>query len=217
MARICKNYYLMSWVMELIEKERFDTIHFIYRTVGHTNFGPDTLFSSIAKKKTFYNSGVFCITMLHHITQLYATSSFFTSRLMKHWKAALEQKYSVILGNTELHDILISKKSGKVTFVNRKQCFDGDYTMHNYKYNCKKPLFTVSLYEPFQLTAEKGCQLSEQHRRYIKQDVPWYVIPVFLNQQYQNPVSAVVVVAHSLPDASHGKNRQCTYPGCNGS
>ena len=215
MARICKNYYLMSWVMELIEKERFDTIHFIYRTVGHTNFGPDTLFSSIAK-----NVLQFWYILLWNATPYYSAvcnQFFFYIQTNKTLESSLGTKYSVIPGNTELHGILISKTSGKVTFVNRKQCFDGDYTMHNYKYNCKKPLFTVSLYEPFQLTAEKGCQLSEQHRRHIKQDVPWYVIPVFLNQQYQNPVSAVVVVAHSLPDASHGKNRQCTYPGCNGS
>ena len=155
--------------------------------------------------------------MLHHFIQQYATSFIFTSRLMKHWKAALEQKYSVIPGITEMHDILISKKSGKVGFAHRKQCFDGEYTMHNYKYNCKQPLSTVSPYEPGQLSAEKVRQLSEQHRRYIKQDVPRYVVPVFLNQQSQNPVSAVVGVAHSLRDASQSKKRQCTYPGCNGS
>ena len=79
------------------------------------------------------------------------------------------------------------------------------HAMHNYKYNCKQPLSTVSPYKPGQLSAEKVCQLSEQHRRYIKQDVPRYVVPVFLNQQSQNPVSVVIGVAHSLCDASQSE------------
>lgn len=52
--------------------------------------------------------------MLHSIAQQYATSLVFTSRLMQHWKAALEQKYSAVPGITDMHDIMVSKKSGKV-------------------------------------------------------------------------------------------------------
>ena len=64
-ARICKNQYLVGWAVELVEKNRFDSIRFFYLTVGHTKFAPDKLFSCIAK--TFYNSDVYCIEMLGHI------------------------------------------------------------------------------------------------------------------------------------------------------
>ena len=71
-ARICKNQYPVAWTMELVESKRFDTVRFVHLTVGHTKFAPDNLFASIAK--TFYNSDVFCIKMLDHIIQQYATS-----------------------------------------------------------------------------------------------------------------------------------------------
>ena len=123
-ARICKNQYLVAWTVELVEKKMFDSVRFIYLTVGHTKFAPDHLFSSIAK--TFYNSDVFCIEMLHSIAQKYATSLVFTSRLMQHWKTALEQKYTAIPGITEMRDILVSKKAGKVNVAHRRLCFDGE-------------------------------------------------------------------------------------------
>ena len=126
-VRICKNQYLVAWAMELVEKKRFDSVRFIYLTVGHTKFAPDQLFSSIAK--TFYNSDVLFIEMLHHITQEYATSLVFTSRLMQHWKTALEQKYTAIPGITEMHDISVSKlRLGKTTVTQRRVCCNGEYT-----------------------------------------------------------------------------------------
>lgn len=176
-------------------------VRFIYLTVGHTKFAPDILFSYIAK--TFYNPDVFCMEMLHHIQQ-YATSLVFTSRLMQHWKTALEQKFSAIPGITEMHDIFVSKKSGEVTIEHRRRCFDGEYTtLCNYKYNSKQPLPSLSPYEPVQLSAEKERQLSEQHRRYIKQDVPHYKLPTFL-EHTQDPVAAPSV--HS--DTRQKKKRQ---------
>ena len=160
-ARICKNQYLVAWTMELVESKRFDTVRFVYLTVGHTKFAPDNLFASIAK--TFYNSDVFCIEMLDHIVQQYATSLMFTPRLMKHWKKSLEQKYSTIPGITEMRDILV--KSGKV--YQRRVCFNGEYTpLRNYKYNPKQTLSAPSSYEPVELSAEKAARkrhLSEKN------------------------------------------------------
>ena len=52
----------------------------------------------------------------------------FTSRLILHWKAALELKYPAVLGITGMHDILLSKKSGKVVISYRDTCFNGEYT-----------------------------------------------------------------------------------------
>ena len=124
-ARICKNQYLVAWAVEMVESGRFDSIRFIYLTVGHTKFAPDQLFSSIAN--TFYNSDVFCIEMLHSIVQQYATGNIFTSRIMLHWRAALTVKYSAVCGITDMRDILVSMKSGKVYASYRKQCFQGDY------------------------------------------------------------------------------------------
>ena len=49
--------------------------------------------------------------MLHHIAQQHATSFVFTSRLMFHWKAALELKYPAVPGITGMHDILVSEES----------------------------------------------------------------------------------------------------------
>ena len=188
-ARICKNQYLVAWPAELVEKKRFKSVRFIYLTVGHTKFAPDHLFSSIAK--TFYNSDVFCIEMLHQITQQYTTSLIFTSRLMQHWKAALEQKYTAIPGITEMHDIVVSKlRLGKTTVTHGRVCFNGGYTaLHNYKFNAEQPLSDLSAYEPVQLSAEKVRQLSEQYRRYVKQDVPHYKIPAFLNSLHANITS----------------------------
>ncbi len=210
-ARICKNQYLVAWAVELVEKKRFDSVRFIYLTVGHTKFAPDILFSAIAK--TFCNSDVFCIEMLHCIAQQYATSLVFTSRLMQHWKAALQKKYTAIPGITEMRDIMVSKKSGKVNVAYRRICFDGEYTvLHSYKYNIKQPLPELSLYEPVRLSADKVRQLSEQHRRYIKQDVPHYAFPSFLQQTQDSTVASSV-----RSDTQQKKRRQCSYPGCNGS
>ena len=83
-ARIFKKQYLVAWGIELVLSGRFDEVRFMYLTVGHTKFAPDKLFSSIAK--TFYNSDVFCIEMLNQISESYATSHVFTSRLMLHWR-----------------------------------------------------------------------------------------------------------------------------------
>ena len=77
---------------------------------------------------TFYNSDVFCVEMLDHIVQQYATSYVFTSRLMRHWKTALEQKYSAVPGITEMHDILVVRKYGKVTLQHCKLCVGGEYS-----------------------------------------------------------------------------------------
>ena len=115
-----------------MEKKKFYTVQFIYLTLGHTKFAPDILFSSIAK--TFYNSNLFGIEMLDSIAQQYATSLVVTSWLMQHWKTALEQTYAAIPEITEMLDILVSKKAGKVDVAYQRTCFDGEYTtLHNYK------------------------------------------------------------------------------------
>ena len=106
--------------------------------------------------------------MLHYIAQQHATSFVFTSRLMLHWKAGLELKYPAVPGITGMHDILITKKSGRVVISYRDTCFSGEYTViHNYKYDPNQQLPNPSPYEPVELSAEKLRQLTEQHRRFI--------------------------------------------------
>ena len=100
--------------------------------------------------------------MLNHITQQHATSFVFTSRLMLHWKAALELKYPAVPGITGIHNILVSKVSGKIVVSYRNLCFSGEYTtMHNYKYDPKQQLSTLFPYELVQLSGEKVHQLIE--------------------------------------------------------
>jgi hypothetical protein len=210
-ARICKNQYLVAWAVELVEKNRFDSVRFFYMTVGHTKFAPDKLFSCIAK--TFYNSDVYCIEMLDHIAQQHATSLVFTSRLMLHWKAALELKYPAVPGITGMHDILVTTKLGKVVVSYRDTCFSGEYTIiHNYKYDPKQQLLNPSPYEPVELTAEKLRQLTEQHRRYIKQDIPLYTVPTFLQ-----PAESSADTSRNGSGKQQKKQKLCTYPGCDGS
>ena len=135
--------------------------------------------------------------MLDHIVQQYATSLIFTPRLMKHWKRSLEQKCSTILGITEMCEILV--KSGKVS--QWRVCFNGEYTpLRNSKYNPKQTLSAPSSYEPVELSAEKVHQLSEQHRKYIKQDVPHYLVPTFLQQ---SPTQD-----HIVTSGTHGRKRK---------
>jgi len=50
----------------------------------------------------------------------------------------------------------------------------------------------------------------EQHKRYIKADVPHYVLPQFLHLSPEPPVS-------TSPDHTGSKKRECTHPGCDGS
>ena len=109
----------------------------------------------------------------HSMAQQHATSLVFTSRLKQHWKATLEQKFVAIPRITEMCDILVSKKAGKVDVDYRRMCFDSEYiTLHNYNYNSEQPLPCLSLNKPVLLFVENLRQLSKQHRRYIKQDVP---------------------------------------------
>ena len=114
-----------------MQGNKFDTVRFIYLTVGRTKFAPDRLFASIAK--TFYNSDVWI---------------------------------------SEMHDISISKKSGKVTVLHWKLCYQGGYSvLSNYKPRINQCVSDPVPYEPIKLSDEKLRQLGEQHRKY-KQDTP---------------------------------------------
>lgn len=206
-AKICKNQYLVAWAFEMVQKKKFDTVRFIYLTVGHTKFTPDRLFSSIAK--TFYNSDVFCIEMLDNIVQHYATTHVFNSCHIKQWRVSLEQKYSGIQGISEMHDIYISKKFGKVTVSHRNLCFKDGYKLCNYKPRHDQHLPDPVPYEPIKLSAEKLRQLSEQHKKYIKQDIANYKLPTFL-EEFLSPVVAPA-------SSTSQRKRQCTYAGCDGS
>ena len=180
-AKVYKNQYLVAWAFEMmVQQKKFDTVHFIYLTVGHAKFSPDRLFSSIAK--TFYISDVFCIEMLDSIVQQYVTTHVFTSSHIKQWRASLQQNYSGIQGISEMHDIYISEKSGKVTVSHRKLCFRGEYQLCNYTPHNDQHLPDPLLYEPTKLSGEKLQQLSIQHKTYIKQDVANYKLPRFLEE-----------------------------------
>ena len=216
-AKVCKNQYLVAWAFEMVQQKKFDTVRFIYLTVGHTKFSPDRLFSSIAK--TFYNSDVFCIEMLDRIVQQYATTHVFTSSHIKQWRASLQQKYSGIQGISEMHDIYISEKSGKVTVSHRKLCFRGEYQLCNYTPHNDQHLSDPLLYEPTKLSGEKLQQLSIQHKTYIKQDVANYKLPRFLEEFFSPivaPASNNSASNASTSNASQRK-RHCTFPGCDGS
>ena len=205
-ARICKNQYLVAWASELVQGNKFDTVRFIYLTVGHTKFAPDRLFASIAK--TFYNSDVFCMEMLDNIVKQYAVSHVLTSSQIGQWRASLEKKYSAIQGISVMHDISISKKSGKVTVLHRKLCYQGGYSvLSNYKPRIIQRVPIPVPYEPIKLSDEKLRQLREQHRKYIKQDIPDYKLPAFLIEEPRLPVASIT---------SEGK-RHCTFVGCDGS
>ena len=117
-ARICKCKYLLAWADQLVEKGHFKKVLFVYLVVGHTKFEPDRLFSSIAK--TFYARDVFCIEMLQDIAKLYSNSCIFTSGQIKHWRSALEEKYTALSGITDLHEFIIGKVSSGVELKTRK-------------------------------------------------------------------------------------------------
>ena len=109
-----------------------------------------------------------------------------------------------------MHDIVVSKKSGNIVVSFRKLCFNGEYTaLKNYKYSPEQAL-SLSPYDPVSLSHEKVWQLDEQHKRYIKADVPHYVPPQFLHLSPEPTVS-------TLPDHTGSKKRKCTHPGCDGS
>ena len=95
-------------------------------------------------------------------------------------------KYLSVSGISEMHDILLSKKSGKVFVSYRSCCFSGDYTLlRNYKYKLLQLCSDILPYEPITLSSEKLRQLIKQHRRYIKCDIPIYCLPTFLQQSSQ--------------------------------
>jgi len=117
---------------------------------------------------------------------------------MQHWKTALEQKYTAIPGITEMHDISVSKlRLGKTTVTQRRVCCNGEYTaLRKYKYNAEQTLPDISSYEPVVLSAEKIRQLGEQHRRYIKQDVPHYKIPAFSRLRIPQWLRQLIFLIH---------------------
>ena len=104
---------------------------------------------------------------------------------MLHWKAALEFKYSAVPGITGIHDILISKKSGKVISY-KDTCFNGEYTIYTTNMILNNYPLRLRLRINQLNSAEKLRQLTEQHRRYIKQDVPLYTVPTFLQLAESN-------------------------------
>ena len=157
--------------------------------------------------------------MLDRIVQQYATTHVFTSSHIKQWRASLQQKYSGIQGISEMHDIYISEKSGKVTMSHRKLCFRGEYQLCNYTPHNDQHLSDPLLYEPTKLSGEKLQQLSIQHKTYIKQDVANYKLPRFLEEFFSPivaPASNNSASNASTSNASQRK-RHCTFPGCDGS
>ena len=67
----------------------------------------------------------------------------------------MQSKYPSISGISGMHDILLSKKSGKVLATYRKVCFNGDYAvLRNYKYNPKHSLSDLSPYNSVPLSSE---------------------------------------------------------------
>jgi len=68
-----------------------------------------------------------------------------------------------------MHDICISKNSGKITVSHHKLCFTDEYTLlSNYKPSHVQYLSDPLPYEPIILSDEKLRQLSDQHKKYIK-------------------------------------------------
>ena len=177
----------------MVQQKKFDTVRFIYLTVGHTKFAPDHLFSSVAK--TFYNSNVFYMEMLDSIVQQYATTHVFTLNHIKQWRASLQQKYSGIQGISEMHDTYVSEKSGKVTVSHHKLCFKDEHQLCDYTPRNDQHLPDPLLYEPTKLSGAKLQQLSNQHKTYIKQNVANYKLPRFL-EEFLSPIGT------SAPNAS---------------
>ena len=117
---------------------------------------------------------------------------------------------TVLSGITEMHDVLVVRKHGKVVLQDRKLCFGGEYSvLHNRKSNSEHLLPDLLPYEPVELSAEKFRHLREQHTKYIKQDVPLYEFPTFLQETQ----------AATLPPITTSKQRKryCAFPGCDGS
>ena len=138
---------------------------------------------------------------------------------IKQWRASLQQKHLGIQEISEMHDIYISEKSGKVTVSHRKLCFRGEYQLCNYTPHNDQHLPDPLLYEPTTLSGEKLQQLSIQHKTYIKQDVANYKLPRSFEEFFSPIVAPASNTSASNASTSNASQRKryCTFPGCDGS
>ena len=65
-----KNFYTMTWALEMVQQQKIDFIRISFLVAGHTKFSRDLLFSKIAK--TYNQRDVFTTEELHDVIAQYA-------------------------------------------------------------------------------------------------------------------------------------------------
>ena len=124
-----KNFYLMGWAWEMVQQKRLDLFRISFLIAGHTIFGPDLLFSKIAK--TYNNRDVFSTTELKdEVIGQYADVTLDDGAIVCVWREAVAKKYSKMPGIRNLHDFVFSKHcvTGEVVARTRTMCYSGQFT-----------------------------------------------------------------------------------------
>ena len=81
------NCYMMSEAMELVQQQILDYVRVSSMIAGHTNFGPDKLFSKVTT--TYARSDVFTTQELVAVASTYSTVVHDEGDIVKTWRDKL--------------------------------------------------------------------------------------------------------------------------------
>lgn len=111
-----KKHLTLGWVSELIQQNDFDYIRISFSIAGHTKFGPDLLFSKIAR--AFLRSDGFTTTDLGDVARQYGDVVIDEGEKVLQWRSSLA-KYSTLPGIHTLHDFVFVHPGSVKLFVIR--------------------------------------------------------------------------------------------------
>ena len=86
-----KNWYMMAWVLEMLQHGKLDFLRLSFLIAGHTKFSPDLVFAKIAK--SYNRSDVFNTEELKGVIALHADVVVDQGEIVCDWRTNLTKYY----------------------------------------------------------------------------------------------------------------------------
>ena len=183
-----KNYYLLSWAMELVRKNKFKQVWILFLIPGHSKFSPDILFSKIGN--TFNCHDVFTVQELAGLVERYALCLVSDNASIFRWRDYLSSIYLSFDGIKTYHDFRIKRSlDGQSKLMFRERQYTGSYHTDCTKLReiglASDLLLSLECYSPLKLNKEKVAHLSDMYDKYIpvNRRLPWLPPPQVIQPQ----------------------------------
>ena len=233
-AQINKNQYVVTYLGELVRRQRFTSVRFMLLIPGHTKFIPDSLFARLAH--SYIGPDVFTTKDLIDIAARYGTATELSASLIKSWKTSVTTSYNPVPNIKDIHDFLWVYQPEQPerhypSLCVRNLCFDGDYRaveVVSRPEEDQPPLAPPSYLKKGLnpgVGKENLAHLEEMYNRWIPPERRLEVLPPAPPQPvptaaaaaaFQNPNEPVTSLLAQQHQAEQHQKRKCSVPGCNG-